>query len=180
VIRFARQLDEAEPVINIGLDGEHPFCMLSFDYQHGRIPVPGFAQMFSESVTGVLEGLRLVSRRGHPGKVNFGFFVGPGRERTLRPEQWCTGYSYRGRCIDLAEARRRILIPTYLWVLSHKAGTALSKVQKRSESNDVWLFDGHASCDIKAPERLSAAAVLAAYLSGQLHQFQEGWPIFEQ
>ena len=179
MIRFARQLDEAEPVIDVSAGSEFPFCMLSFDYQHGHIPVPGLDRMFSESVTGALEGLRLVSRRGQPGKVNFGYFVGPGRERPLGAEQWCTGYSYRGRCIDLPEARRCILIPAYLWVLSHKAGSAVSKVRKRSESTDVWLFDGYPSSDINSPERLSAAATLAACLSGQLQQLQNGWPIFE-
>ena len=180
MIRFARQKDEAEPIIDISMSGEFPFSMLSFDFQHGHIPVPGLSGMFSESVTGALEGLRLVGRRGHPGKVNFGYFVGPGRERPIRTGYWATGYSYRGRCIELPEARRRILIPAYLWVLSHKAGPALTKVRKQSEQHDVWVWDGYASCDMQAPERLSAAATLAAYLSGQLQQLQDGWPIFAQ
>ena len=180
MIRFCREKDEAEPVIDISQQGEHPFCMLSFDYQHGRIPVPGLDGMFSESVTGVLEGLRLVSRRGLPGKVDFGYFVGPGRERPVKSGYWATGYSYRGRCVDLAEARRRILIPAYLWVLSHKAGAALSKVRKRADQHDVWLWDGYPSCEINAPERLSAAATLAAYLCGQLQHLQDGDPIFSQ
>jgi len=180
MIRFSRDKDPAKPLIDMSYTGEHPFCMLSFDFQHGQIPVPGYDGMFAESLNGMLEALRLVSRRGHPGKINLGFLVGAGRERTLKPDQWCTGYSYRGRCIDLPEARRRILIPSYLWVLSHKAGAALSKVRKRSESGDLWLYDGHESADIKAPGRLSAAATLAAYLSGQFQEFQEGWHIFEQ
>lgn len=180
MIRFSREMDVTRPMIDISSDGEHPYCRLSFDYQVGQIPVPGYDGMFAESLNGMLEALRLVSRRGHPGKVNLGFLVGPGRDRTLTPEQWCTGYSYRGRCIDLAEARRRILIPSYLWVLSHKAGVAVAKVRKASESGELWLYDGYESADINASGRLSAAATLAAYLSGQLQQFQEGWPIFEQ
>lgn len=180
MIRFCRDPSEVEPAIDISLAGEFPFTTLSFDYQHGGIPVPGMSGMYSESVTGTMEGLRLVSRRGYPGKVNFGYFVGPGRDRPLKTDQWCPGYSYRGRCIDLAEARRRILIPAYLWVLSNKAASALTKIKKASDSNDVWIHDGRVSADIQAAERLSAAAVLVAHLNGQLQQLQDGWPIFDQ
>lgn len=180
MIWFSREMDVTRPMIDMSHNGEHPFCMLSFDYQHGQIPVPGLNGMFAESLGGMMEALKLTGRRGMPGKVNLGFLIGPGRERKLKPDQWCTGYLYRGRSVDLVEARLRILIPSYLWVLSHKAGAAVAKVRKRSKSSDLWLYDGHESADIRAPARLSAAATLAAYLSGQLQPFQEGWRIFEQ
>jgi hypothetical protein len=179
MIWFSREMDVTRPMIDMSSNSEHPYCRLSFDYQVGQIPVPGFEGMYAESLNGMMEALMLTGRRGMPGKVNLGFLVGPGRERKLGPDQWCTGYMYRGRSVDLAEARRLILIPSYLWVLSHKAGQAVAKVRKRSQDGELWLYDGCDSADINSPMRLSAAATLAAYLSGQLQQFQEGWPIFE-
>lgn len=175
MIRFCRSLDAQDVlVLDIRSTAEHPYCCLSFDYQHGQIPVPGLRGNYGESVTGIFEALRLIGPIGKPGRINYGYFAGPGRERSCRMGEWMTGWSYYGRCVDIFEARRQILIPAYRWVLENKAAAACFKVRKLASQRAIGLYDGHESANIRAPERLSAAAILTAYLDDRLDLFLDG------
>jgi hypothetical protein len=176
MIQFCREASVPDLwVIDIRPEADQPFCRLGFDYQHGGIPIPGLAGMFSESITGVLEGLKLVGRHGKPGKINPAFFSGPGRTRELRSGQWCSGYLYRGRSLGLVDARRNLLIPAYLWVLSNRAHAIIQRLHRERETQAIGLYDGRDSSDILSPEPLSAAAVLAAYLNGELQGLRAGF-----
>jgi len=181
MIRFCRTSDVSDvDVIDMRFNARQPYCRLNFDYQHGQIPVPGLRGMYAESVTGILEGLRLVGPTGRPGKVNCGYFVGAGRPRPLKTGQWCSGYSYKGRAVNLAEARRLLIIPSYQWVLANKVQAVVAKISKLARVRAVGLYDGYGSADLHVDARLSAAAVLTAYLNGELRQLLQGLPIYEQ
>lgn len=180
MIRFCRQPDEpGVDVIDMRPDAEQPFCRLHFDYQHGQIPVPGMRGTYSESVTGLMEGLRLVGRPGLPGKVNLGYFVGPGRIRNVPPTHRCSGFRYCGRAVGLEDARRIILIPAYLWLLSNRVQGIVRRIQKQAEKRVTGLYDGVTSSDLSSPCRLSAAAILAAHLNGELADLKAGWAVHD-
>lgn len=175
MIRFVRDVDEPGlELVDMRVTARQPFCRLSFDYQHGQIPVEHMVGMYSETVTGLMEALKLVGRRGRRGHVNVGYLVGPGRERVVAETEWVSGYLYDGRPVDLAEARRCILIPAYCWVLTHRVGDVVAAVRSAAEVRAVGLYDGFVSADVGSPERLSAAAVLSAYLNGRLAELQAG------
>lgn len=181
MIRFCRARDEpGVDVIDMRVEAEQPFCRLSFDYQHGQIPVPGLKNMYAESVTGAFEGLRLIGKVGQPGKINCGYFVGAGRPRELKSGEWCAGHSYRGRSVNLSNARRYILVPAYLWVLANKVPGVTAKVMKQASLRTIGLYDGYVSADLNAEAPLSAAAIMAAYLNGALNDLLSGEPIHDQ
>jgi len=175
MIRFCREPQEpGVHVVDMRVTAQQPFCRLSFDYQHGQIPVLCMTGMYSESVTGIMEGLKMVGRHGMSGHVNVGYFVGAGRERVIKDDEWLTGYHYRGRAVSTLEARRCILIPQYAWVLAHRVGDVVALLRKSAKARTIGLYDGNPSADLTAPEPVSAAALLAAYLTGRLHDFEEG------
>lgn len=175
MIRFCRDPDEPDvKVVDMQATAQEPYCRLSFDYQHGQIPVLCMPRMYAESVTGIMEALKLVGKQGRRGHVNVGYLVGAGRQRKVEPGEWVTGYHYKGRAIDTAEARRRILIPQYLWVLNHRVGDVLAKLRRDAQLRSLGLYDGHSSADLEGSDRLSAAALLAAFLNDRLEDFQQG------
>ena len=116
--------------IDISTDAEIPWDRLSPTYQHGQIPVPGLHRMFTESVQGAFEGLKLIGKIGQPGKINPGYFTGPGRVRELKNKEWLVGWSYHGLRVSLPDAYRYILIPTYLWMLQNKAYAVLARLKQ--------------------------------------------------
>ena len=85
-----------------------------------------------------------------------------------------TGWSYDGRCVDITEARRQILIPAYLWVLKNKAATALYRVRKLASQRAIGLYDGFVGQSIDGRQPLSAAPVLTAYLDDRFESFLSG------
>lgn len=161
------------PSVDISADAEIPWSHLSLSYQHGQIPVPGLARMFTECVQGAFEGLKLIGKSGRPGKINPGYFVGPGRERLPTDEEWLLGWSYEGRRVSLPEARRVILIPAYLWTLQNKAYAELARLKMigrmhADDDRDLVVYDGVIGDDPDDFEKpLSAAAILVSYVNGQ-------------
>lgn len=175
MIRFCRSLDEpGTHVIDIRAGAEQPYCRLSPDYQHGMIPIHCLTGMYSETVTGLMEGLKLIGKHGRPGHINVGYMVGPGRIRETQEGEWLRGYSYMGRSVGIAEARRRMMIPAYLWVLTHRVGNVVALLQREARHRTVGLYDALKSTDIESSEPLSTAALLTANLNGKLKALYEG------
>lgn len=166
--------DAAIPSIDVSDSGDPPWERLSPNYQHGQIPVPGMPRMFTECVQGAMEGLKLIAERGRPGKINPGYFVGPGRGRGVKDGEWMLGWSYEGRRVSLPEARRLIFVPAYIWTLQNKTHGVLARLKllgrKYAEDGvDLVVYDGVSGDDLDDYETpLSAAAVLVAYANGQL------------
>lgn len=162
------------PSIDVSDDAEPPWERLSPNYQHGQIPIPGMPRMLTECVQGAMEGLKLISKQGLPGKLNPGYFVGPGREREVKADEWLLGWSYEGRRLSLPEARRLIFIPAYVWTLQNKTHGVLAKLKllgrKHDEDGlDLVVYDGVPGDDLDDYETpLSAAAILVAYANDQL------------
>jgi hypothetical protein len=165
-------------VFDIRATAEQPWCRLAFDYQHGGIPVPGYHGMRADSVTGTMEALKLVGPVEAVGRINLGYLSGAGRVRHVPEGHRCSGYHYRGRPVGLGTARVNILVPSYLWVLSNQVADVVCELRRIAKSRTAGLFDGD-SPDILSDERLSAAALLAAYLSGQMIPFQHGEPVHQ-
>ncbi len=158
------------PAVDISAAAEIPWDRLNPAYQHGQIPVPGLHGMFTESVTGAMEGLKLIGKEGLPGKINPGYFTGPGRIRELGDKEWLLGWSFEGRRLSLPDARRSIFIPAYLWAAQNKAYAVLARLRQfgkvcEKKGKDLIVFDGIPSDDPDDFEKpLSAAAVLVSYL----------------
>jgi hypothetical protein len=156
-------------IIDIRIKSDPPWNRLAPEYQHGQIPIPGISGMYAESVTGVMEGLKLVGPRGQPGKINTGYFAGPGRLRAIKKDEWLLGYNLEGRRIDLGEARRKILIPSYHWILWNRCHDLVANLRIMGQDQDLWIFDGISNQDLDEFQAdLSVAFVLVSFLKQDL------------
>jgi hypothetical protein len=160
-------------VIDIRSEAEPPWNRLSPDYQHGQVPIPGISGMYSDCVTGVMEGLKLVGPVGQAGKINPGYFVGPGRPRDIPPGSWFLGYGLAGRRVDLGTARRQILVPSYRWILWNKCYDLVAKLRELGQHQDVWIHDGIPNHDLDDPAALSCAFLLVEFLYGQADDLEK-------
>lgn len=86
-------------------------------YPHGGVPVPGLPDATSASVEGVWQGLKVFEREGvDPGKFKVTSMRGLKRAAGVRRGSVC-GHLLGGDVIGYLEARTRIYIPTYQYVL---------------------------------------------------------------
>ena len=99
--------------IDVGPTAAPPLDQLSPSYVHGSIPVPGMPGMTADSVEGIWQGLKVIR-----GKIAPQFFEGRGKKRAGEAEGHKYGNS--NRLLGLVDARRKIYIPAYHWVLDHR------------------------------------------------------------
>jgi hypothetical protein len=156
--------------IDISITGEEPWNRLSWDYQHGQIPVPGLKGMYSECVRGIVEGLKLIGPEGKRGKINPGYFVGPGREREVKDGEWMLGYSIDGLRCGVIEFNDRVLLASYLWMIRNKAYDIVYKLKQlvakhEEEDQDIFVYDWITNDQRLEPELVSPAALLVEYLT---------------
>lgn len=154
-----QNLPAGSVVIDVSSYADEPFCTLSPMWVHGGVPVPGMPGVTSDTVEGVWQGLKVIR-----GKVATRYFHGPGAKRGGKP----SGHKFGGKELGIVEARRRIYVPTYEWVLENRVApeviegliaTALSGVTQ-------YVHDVGDSGDIgDANQPLAHAAVLVQYLN---------------
>ena len=162
--------------VDIRDTADHPWCRLSPDYQHGQIPVPGITGMYSETVRGCAEGLKVTAKPGFPGRINPGYFGGPGRARELRTGEHVQGWRYRSRNVSIRDARLNIEIPAYLWVLKNPAANLVTQLRRlsRDQPCGMTVWDGIDNIDLSDPAPLSYAALFCAYINDDIGNFRAG------
>jgi len=162
VIAWTPTRDDGKKIISVKPDSDPPWCRLSPDYQAGQIPVPGLRGMYSDCVTGVMEGLKLIGPKGKPGKINPAYFSGPGRLRPVGDKEWFLGYSFKGQRIDFSQAWDLIFVPTYLWTLQNKCPDLVGNLKKISKDKDLWIWNDNESQDH------NPGILLVAFINGEL------------
>lgn len=123
------------------------FCKLSPYYMHGNIPVINTPNIKLRSVNEVWQQLYVKDKNMKDAKFKKGLWIN---------EYW----SY-------SEAREKILIPTYRWMLEEKAYGIIEFLRKEKSKRDIVIIDNSINCcikDIEAP--LSFAFLLKAYIEG--------------
>lgn len=162
----ARKLqNEGELAFKCDLNSDQPWCTLDPRYQHGEILIPGMT-MTADSVLGVWEGLKLIGDKAP--RIGLGYFKGIGRERPVQEDEILYGWSMEGRTIGQVEARHRIYVPAYTYMLKHKAAKALREAYTilKDKKKDVYFYDSYGNDDIEEASPLSPSAILVAYLNG--------------
>lgn len=149
-------------VIDVSSYGDPPFCTLSPMWVHSGVPVPGMPGTTSDTVEGVWQGLKVIR-----GKTAPRYFRGPGAKRGGKP----SGHLFGKKELGVVEARRRIYIPTYEWVLEHRIDPAVIEQLLATARSGVTLFihdvgDNGDPNDTSQP--LAHAAVLVQYLNRKL------------
>lgn len=165
-----RRLHGAEArLIDVTSRGEEPWVRFSPFFPHGAIPIPGAPGAFAESVEGIWQGLKCFERAGvDPSK--FANRTGRDLKRTTRKHGAVRGHRYGldGPLLPYVEARERIYLPAYRFILEQRLAGPLQELCQLVAAGPVVLLDYETNGDVKDTRSpLSHASLVAAYLEGR-------------
>ena len=150
---------------DVSSSGEAPLDRLSPFFPHGGIPIPGLESQQADSVEGIWQGLKVIR-----GKTAPRYFVGSGRKRGGKP----TGHQFgeSKRLLGLEEARRKIYIPAYVWMLEQRIDPTILEnfVEQAFRGVPQCFYDRQDNGSIGKDAPLAHAAVLVDYLNQRIDQ----------
>lgn len=141
---------------------------LSPFYPHGDIPVPFSNGLTSMCVEGIWQGLKVFESSD----VDMSMFKNntmSNIKRTVRKNGHPLGHRIleTGELLGYIEARHKIYIPSYKWVLENKVATILERLKEASVDKTIVLLDYNTNCDVDdASKPLSHAFLIKAYVEG--------------
>lgn len=148
---------------------------LSPFYPHGDIPVPFSEGYTAACVEGVWQGLKVFEDED----IDISMFSNDTMKnikRTVRKHGRVLGHR-KGvlgtEILGYMEAKHQIYIPTYRWMLEHKAMDIIERLRKASETKTIVLLDYNTCCDVDDETKpLSHAYLVKAYAEG-LYPFDD-------
>ncbi len=156
----------------LGLKQLSPF------YPWDEIPVSFSPGVYARSVAAVWDGLKVFENAD----VDIKTFSNYNRRNIIHENQYygkILGHRkgiYGETLLNYQDAREKIYIPTYKWMLEHKAYKSIIKIrdfcQKQPEKTLI-LLDYQTNCDIyNIREPLSHAFLIKAYVEG-IHPYED-------
>ena len=165
------------PFINLNLrdkiiviDVMHPESCFSPYFSWGDIHVPYSFPYVANSIASMLAGLT-VSKDLDINTLLFKL------KPTELPKRDISGYIQKGVysdvILDKIEARLKLIIPAYKWILDYKVQDKIRTLRDYNRTHNIIFLDNSISIDIKDPcKSLSFAFLLKAYIEG-LFPFQD-------
>ena len=148
---------------------------LSPFYPHGGIPVPFSPGWTATSVEAIWQGLKVFETAG----VDTALFKNntmKDLKRTVRKYGAPKGHrkGVLGKeLLGYIDARKLIYVPTYKWMLEHKAKPVVDRLRELAKTRTVVLLDYDTNADVDNPASpLSHASLIKAYIDGN-------YPVFE-
>lgn len=150
--------------------GGLPAVMFSPFYPHGGIPVPGYDGVTATCVEAVWQGLKVFEGEG----VDFRTFAnatGRNLKRTVRRLGSPLGHRYFDQLLGYYDARVRIYLPTYRYVLDNikSVNTMAGWLRGRVADGENFVFLDYNTNgdyrDLKSP--LSHASLVRDYVMGR-------------
>ena len=148
---------------------------LSPFYPHGDIPVPFSEGYTAACVEGVWQGLKVFEDED----IDISMFSNDTMKnikRTVRKHGRVLGHRngvLGTEILGYMEAKHQIYIPTYRWMLEHKAMDIIERLRKASETKTIVLLDYNTCCDVDDETKpLSHAYLVKAYAEG-LYPFDD-------
>lgn len=169
---IAREFPGAS-VVDVTSKGPQPWVRLSPFYPHGGIPVPLSPDgVVSESVEGIWQALKVFDT-ADVDLSKLRITAMKGLKRTVRRFGTVQGHragTNGGELLSYQDARRRIYLPAYRWMLIHRAADVVRRLRKLAEAGDVVLLDYTTNGDPTDPGTpLSHAALVK-------HHLDNTWP----
>jgi hypothetical protein len=156
-------------VIDVTSRGKGPWVRFSPFYPHCGIPIPGRPGEFAASVEGLWQGLKVFEREG----------VDPSRwvitdmkgiKRSGRSRGAVLGHCFgadEGVLLGYRDARVRIYLPAYRWVLENRLAAGVAELRARFSGGTLVLLDYETNGDVDdLSTPLSHAALLKHHLEG--------------
>ncbi len=146
--------------------------LLSPFYPHGNIPVPFTPNVYSMSVEGIWQGLK-VFELYDVDVSKFQNATMKGMKRTVRRFGKPLGHRqgvWGEKLLDYFEARIQIYLPSYKWVLDNvpQVKAIVKRIAERAINHDIVFLDYNTNDDYRdltAP--LSHAGLLKMYIEGK-------------
>ncbi|MGI0119895.1 DUF6939 family protein [Zooshikella sp. RANM57] len=135
-------------VLDITSKAVDPWVKFSPFYPHGDIPIP-FSNELSQSVEGLWQALKVFEKEDIDIKKTLITNM-KGIKRTVRRLGKVKGHRkgiHGNELLGYLEARKKIYIPAYYWVLNNKLTTELNIIKEKA-SNGVVLLDYETNGDI--------------------------------
>jgi hypothetical protein len=154
-------------IIDVTSNSTGEYVKLSPFYPHGSIPVPFSDNVFSYSVEGVWQGLKVFNNEG----IDISCFSNKSMsnlKRTIKKFGVPLGHKkgIEGRDLfDYLTARKLIYVPTYYWMLENKATEEIEKLCNIVLSNDIVFLDFDTNSDIENLNKpLSHASLIKKFI----------------
>lgn len=156
-------------ILDLTSKGDEPWVRFSPFYPHGGIPVPNAPGVFAQSVEGLWQGLKVFDREdidrsswektGMRGIKRGGLKRGKVLGHRFGPES-AVLLGYR-------EARYKIYLPAYRWVLEHRLVAEVSRLRLEWANRPLVLLDYETNNNPDdLPRPLSHASLVKAFLEG--------------
>ncbi len=156
-------------VLDVTSRAPEPWVQLSPFYPHGGIPVPFTPRLTGASVEGIWQALKVFDRADvDPAKLTVTTMTG--LKRTVRrfgPVRGHRAGLHGETLLDYRTARRDIYLPSYRWMLEHRAAHLITDLRRLAEHRLVLLdYTVNGNIDDESSP-LSHAALIAQYLTGR-------------
>lgn len=154
-------------IIDVTSKGEGDWRKFSPFFPHGGIPVPFSDGVFSMSVEGIWQGLKVFETTGVD-RDSFKNDTMKNIKRTCRKNGKCLGHR-KGvlgtELLPYIEARRQIYLPSYFWMLENKCKPLVNRLKEMSAQRPVILLDYDTNSDIEDPRKpLSHASLICRFI----------------
>ena len=142
---------------------------LSPFYPHGGIPVPNSEGYTATCVEAIWQGLKVFETADIDTEM-FRNDTMRNIKRTMRRFGKPLGHRYgvgSQELLSYIDARKRIYIPTYRWMLENKAMSIIERLREASKTKTIILLDYDTNADVEnARKPLSHASLVKAYAEG--------------
>ena len=156
-------------IIDVTSKAQDEFVKFSPFYPNGGIPVPFTEGQVALSVEGIWQGLKVFEDNDIDTSL-FSKRDMKNMKRTKRKFGHCLGHRkgvHGEELLGYIEARKKIYLPCYKWVLENKLQKLVTAVRIISKNKPVVLLDYNTNPDVNNPKSaLSHASLIKAYIEG--------------
>jgi len=138
-------------LVDVTSKGKEPFLKLSPFYPHGNIPVPFTKNIYSYSVEGIWQGLKVFEHQDIDPKK---FMIKNMKNIKRSRKKFGTPIGHRkgvygNELLNYVIARKQIYIPTYKWVLKNRTYIEIEHLTLIALKQDLVLLDFETNLDVK-------------------------------
>lgn len=154
-------------LVDVTSRGPQPWVRFSPFYPHGDIPVPFTPGRTAASVEGIWQALKVFESEDVDAR-RLDITSMRGIKRTVRKYGRCLGHreGLQGdTLLGYLEARQRIYVPTYTWLLDNVLQDEVDQLVALVERSPVTLLDYETNCNVENLSKpLSHAGLLMWYV----------------
>ncbi|MFK7050540.1 hypothetical protein FLACOL_00242 [Flavobacterium columnare] len=153
-------------IIDLTSKSQNPWVKFSPFYPLGNIPIPFSENLFSKSVEGIWQGLKVFEKFDiDPTKFNIENMKNI--KRTVRKYGKIKGHRKGINAKDIlnySDSKKMIYLPSYKWVLDNKLRNEITEIKKILTDKSILLLDYETSEDIFSSKPISHAFLVKLYL----------------